>query len=56
MIYQGDSIQVQFVEDGIAELQFNAAGSVNKFDQKTLGEFSDALTALADTKDLKALL
>ncbi|RUO66406.1 3-hydroxyacyl-CoA dehydrogenase / enoyl-CoA hydratase / 3-hydroxybutyryl-CoA epimerase / enoyl-CoA isomerase [Pseudidiomarina planktonica] len=56
MIYQGDSIQVQFVEDGIAELQFNAAGSVNKFDQKTLGEFSDALTALADTKDLKGLI
>jgi len=56
MIYQGDSIQVQFVEPGIADLQFNAAGSVNKFDQKTLGEFSEALKALASNGDVKGVI
>ena len=56
MIYQGDSIRVEFVEDGIAELQFAAAGSVNKFDQKTLEEFSQALKQLANTKDLRGVI
>lgn len=56
MIYQGDSIRVDFIEDGIADLQFAAAGSVNKFDQKTLEEFSTALKALADTKDLRGVI
>ncbi len=56
MIYQGDSIQVQFVENGIAELQFAAAGSVNKFDQKTLEEFSNALTELANNKELRGVI
>lgn len=56
MIYQGDSIRVEFVTDGIAELQFAAAGSVNKFDQKTLEEFSQALAKLAETKDLRGVI
>jgi 3-hydroxyacyl-CoA dehydrogenase/enoyl-CoA hydratase/3-hydroxybutyryl-CoA epimerase/enoyl-CoA isomerase len=56
MIYQGDSIRVEFVEDGIAELQFAAAGSVNKFDQKTLEGFSQALTKLANTADLRGVI
>src|SRR5690606_16666708 len=56
IMFKGDSIRVEFVEDGIAELQFDAAGSVNKFDQQTLTEFSDALTQLADQKDLKGVL
>lgn len=56
MIYQGDSIRVEFVEDGIADLQFAAAGSVNKFDQKTLEEFSQALSALAANKDLRGVI
>ncbi|MDX1706469.1 fatty acid oxidation complex subunit alpha FadB [Pseudidiomarina sp.] len=56
MIYQGDSIQVEFVEDGIAELQFAAAGSVNKFDQKTLEEFSNALSKLATTDNLRGVI
>ncbi|RUO63195.1 fatty acid oxidation complex subunit alpha FadB [Pseudidiomarina insulisalsae] len=56
MIYQGDSIRVEFVSDGIAELQFAAAGSVNKFDQKTLEEFSQALAKLAETDDLRGVI
>ncbi|RUO81038.1 fatty acid oxidation complex subunit alpha FadB [Idiomarina tyrosinivorans] len=56
MIYQGESIRVDFVEPGFAELTFDAAGSVNKFDQKTLEEFSDALTKLAALSDLKGVI
>jgi len=56
MIYQGESIRVDFIEPGFAELQFDAKGSVNKFDQKTLQEFSDALTQLAQTDDLRGVI
>ncbi|RUO75006.1 fatty acid oxidation complex subunit alpha FadB [Pseudidiomarina sediminum] len=56
MIYQGESIRVEFVNNGIAELQFAAAGSVNKFDQKTLEEFSQALATLAETPDLRGVI
>lgn len=56
MIYQGTNLSVDFIEPGIAEILFNAPGSVNKFDEKTLNEFSDALDALASNSDLKGVL
>src|SRR5690554_2463465 len=56
MIYQGNNLHVDFIEPGIAQLTFDAPGSVNKFDEKTLNEFSDALDALAANQDLKGLL
>lgn len=56
MIYQGDNLHVDFIEDGLAELQFDAPGSVNKFDEKTLNEFSDALDALSQAEGLKGVL
>ncbi|RUO30885.1 fatty acid oxidation complex subunit alpha FadB [Aliidiomarina sedimenti] len=56
MIYQGENLHVDFVEDGIAELQFDAPGSVNKFDEKTLNQFSDALDALHKESGLKGVL
>ncbi|EKE83375.1 fatty acid oxidation complex subunit alpha FadB [Idiomarina xiamenensis] len=56
MIYQGESLRVDFIEPGYAELQFDANGSVNKFDQKTLEEFSAALTELANTDALKGVI
>ena len=43
MIYKGDNLHVDFIEPGIAEITFDAPGSVNKFDEKTLTEFSEAL-------------
>lgn len=46
MIYQSDNIQVEYIEDGIAEFAFNAQGSVNKFDQQTLQDCREALTIL----------
>lgn len=51
MIYQADELTVDYVEDGIAELKLDATGAVNKFDQRTLSAFSDAINALHDEKD-----
>ncbi|WP_404400893.1 fatty acid oxidation complex subunit alpha FadB [Idiomarina seosinensis] len=56
MIYQGENIRVDFIEPGFAELQFDAKGSVNKFDQATLEEFSEALTKIKQTDDLRGLI
>ncbi len=56
MIYQGENLHVTRLEQGIAELVFDSAGSVNKFDQQTLQELSQALNQLSKERDLKALL
>lgn len=56
MIYQGENLHVDFIEDGIAELQFDAPGSVNKFDEKTLNEFSTALDSLHNQTGLKGVI
>lgn len=56
MIYQGDNLSVDIVEPGIAELKFDGQGSVNKFDEKTLNEFSSALDALHGNTDVKGVL
>ena len=34
MIYTGKSLSVSLLDDGFAELVFDAEGSVNKFDRK----------------------
>jgi 3-hydroxyacyl-CoA dehydrogenase/enoyl-CoA hydratase/3-hydroxybutyryl-CoA epimerase/enoyl-CoA isomerase len=48
MIYQGNSIQVKALDDGLAELVFNRLDeSVNKFDMATLQELKDATAALS---------
>ncbi|PSW11660.1 fatty acid oxidation complex subunit alpha FadB [Photobacterium sanctipauli] len=56
MIYQGETLSVRYLEDGIAELNLDAPGSINKFDIKTLESFNEALNALYHQTDLKGLL
>ncbi|MBV1840047.1 fatty acid oxidation complex subunit alpha FadB [Photobacterium ganghwense] len=56
MIYQGETLSVSYLEDGIAELNFNAPGSVNKFDLKTLESLNEALNVLYHQTELKGLL
>ncbi|MFQ6372545.1 fatty acid oxidation complex subunit alpha FadB [Shewanella sp. YIC-542] len=46
MIYQSNTIQVQLLDSNIANLCFNAAGSVNKFDRETLTALDEALDAV----------
>ena len=45
MIYQSPVIQVEILENQIANLCFNSQGSVNKFDQQTLKSLNEALDA-----------
>ena len=36
MLYKGDTLYLDWLEDGIAELVFDAPGSVNKLDTATV--------------------
>ena len=56
MIYQGETLTVSYLEDGIAELRFDAPGSVNKLDRATLLSLSEAIAALQQQADLKGLI
>ncbi|MDU0353095.1 fatty acid oxidation complex subunit alpha FadB [Paraglaciecola aquimarina] len=56
MIYQGQSLTVELLATGIAELVFNAKGSVNKFDQQTLTELDEATQALQVNQDVQGVV
>ncbi|MBR9858976.1 MAG: fatty acid oxidation complex subunit alpha FadB, partial [Gammaproteobacteria bacterium] len=56
MIYQGEALSVQILQDGIAELSFDGKGSVNKLDRATLLSLEQAVTALEQTPDLHGLM
>lgn len=56
MIYQGENLSVDYIENGIAHLVFNAAGSVNKLNIATLRSLGEAINVLYKQKDLQALL
>ncbi|WP_305369954.1 fatty acid oxidation complex subunit alpha FadB [Photobacterium leiognathi] len=56
MIYQGETLSVSYLEDGIAELSLNAQGPVNKFNISTLESFNQALNALYQQPYLKGLI
>ncbi|EJI86978.1 multifunctional fatty acid oxidation complex subunit alpha [Alishewanella aestuarii B11] len=56
MIYQSNSIQVEYLKPGIARFTFNAQGSVNKFDQQTLADCKAALAKLHADPALKGVL
>lgn len=57
MIYQGDRIQIDIIDDGIANMHFNAKNeSVNKFDAQTNQQFTEAVTALQNNDTIKGLV
>ncbi len=57
MIYQSDSLSVQRLEGGIAELNFDRQGeSVNKFDRQTVASLTAALDALEAESGIRGLL
>lgn len=57
MIYQGNRITVTMLDDGIANMQFNAESeSVNKFDAETNKQFTEVVTALEQADDIKGLI
>ena len=57
MIFQGDAISVELLDDGIAELKFDLKGeSVNKFNKQTILELKDATDALKSNDSVKGLI
>ncbi|KKO45975.1 multifunctional fatty acid oxidation complex subunit alpha [Arsukibacterium ikkense] len=56
MIYQSDTISVEYIKPGIARFTFAATGSVNKFDQQTLTDCKAALDKLHSDSNLKGVI
>ncbi|NYY79902.1 hypothetical protein DMH17_12410 [Raoultella planticola] len=56
MLYKGDNLYLDWLEDGIAELVFDAPGSVNKLDTATVASLGEALDVLENNKILKGLM
>ncbi len=57
MIYQSNSLKVDWLENGIAELVFDLQGeSVNKFNQATVDDLAAALDALETESGIRGLL
>ena len=56
MLYQSDALNVFSHPQGIAEIRFDSAGSVNKFDQSTLVAFGQALACLQQLDSLSGVL
>ncbi|MDQ2567543.1 enoyl-CoA hydratase, partial [Klebsiella michiganensis] len=50
MLYKGDTLYLDWREDGIAELVFDAPGSVNKLDTATVASLGEALDVLEKQK------
>ncbi|GAB2685377.1 fatty acid oxidation complex subunit alpha FadB [Aliiglaciecola aliphaticivorans] len=56
MIFEGKSLCAKLLDNGLAELVFDAQGSVNKFDQQTVSELDQATQALASNGNIQGLL
>ncbi|KGJ88423.1 fatty acid oxidation complex subunit alpha FadB [Thalassotalea sp. ND16A] len=56
MIYQGNCLSAQLLDDGIVELCFDSKGSVNALNIATLAEYKSAITAIAECSDAKGVI
>nr|WP_154325465.1 fatty acid oxidation complex subunit alpha FadB [Pantoea sp. 201603H] len=56
MLYQSETLSLDWLDDGIAELIFDAPGSVNKLDTKTVASLGEAIAVLEKQATLKGLL
>ncbi|MGB0494721.1 MAG: fatty acid oxidation complex subunit alpha FadB [Kangiellaceae bacterium] len=57
MIYEGQSLRCEMLDNGIAELVFDSkSGSVNKFDKATLAELKSATDKLASTEGVRGAI
>jgi 3-hydroxyacyl-CoA dehydrogenase/enoyl-CoA hydratase/3-hydroxybutyryl-CoA epimerase/enoyl-CoA isomerase len=56
-MYQGKTLKLDSIGDGLVELQFNAeSGSVNVFNARTVSELGEALDVLEASKSIAGLL
>ncbi|EKP3896840.1 fatty acid oxidation complex subunit alpha FadB [Yersinia enterocolitica] len=56
MLYQSETLKLHWLENGIAELVFDAPGSVNKLDTQTVANLGETLVVLEKQSELKGLL
>ncbi len=56
MLYQGETLYLNWLEDGIAELVFSAPGSVNKLDTATVASLGEAIGVLEKQTNLRGVL
>ncbi len=57
MNYQGQSLQCEMLENGIAEVSFdNKNGSVNTLDQATIDELDEVIQQLKDSANVKGVI
>ena len=57
MIYEGQSLRCEMLENGIAEVIFDSqTGSVNKFDKDTLAELKAVIEALNSKGDVRGAI
>lgn len=57
MLFEGQTIQVKSIEDGIYDLVFDRQGdSVNKLDQRTLAELRTAVDTLNGVDGLRGVI
>ncbi|MFT6902992.1 MAG: 3-hydroxyacyl-CoA dehydrogenase/enoyl-CoA hydratase/3-hydroxybutyryl-CoA epimerase, partial [Colwellia sp.] len=56
MLFQGQNLSAELLNDGIVEFKFDAQGSVNKFDQETFKEYIEVVAAINNCSDAKGVL
>lgn len=56
MLYQGETLSLNWLEDGIAELVFDAPSSVNKLDTQTVASLGEAISVLEQQPGLRGVL
>lgn len=56
MLYQSETIYIQWLHKGIAELVFNAPGPINKLDTHTVASLDEAVTVLEQQSDLQGVI
>src|SRR5262249_42140855 len=56
-LFQGESIEVLALQDGLVELRFDRRGeAINKLDARTVDEFRQATRLIAGTPDVRGVL
>ncbi|MCZ4059600.1 fatty acid oxidation complex subunit alpha FadB [Pantoea sp. LMR881] len=56
MLYQGANLSLYWLDEGLAELVFDASGSVNKLDTQTVASLGEAITVLEQQPTLRGVL
>lgn len=56
MLYQSETLTLNWLDQGIAELVFDTSGQVNKLDTQTVASLGEAISVLEEQSELKGLL